>query len=167
MKKLFLTLAIVLTAFVSANAQVWIGGSANAAIQKNDVDFKIAPEIGYNINSHWAIATGIGFRHVSDKTGAIDVEFNQLIVNPYVRYIGGTIGKKFSLFCDATFDIDLLSTQMWRAGIQPGIAWMATDKFTAAFRFAFAGYDHFYSQGKGFFLDFALAAPTFGLYYNF
>ena len=168
MKKLFLTLAIVFAGIMSVNAQgLWIGGSANAKVQTNDVDFAIAPEIGYNFNNHWAIASAFKFRHVNDETTAFPMEFNQFIVSPYVRYIGGTIGHKFSLFCDLTYDIDILSPQMWATGLQPGIAWQATDKFTAAFRFGFLGYDHFFQRGNGFFFDCTLGTSWIGIYYNF
>jgi len=174
MKKLVLVLALVFAGIMSANAQqLWIGGSANAAVQQNLTEFTIAPEIGYNFNSQWAIATGLGYTYHNENTAGLgNFQFNRFIVSPYVRYIGGTIGKKFSLFCDLTYDIDILSPQMWRAGLQPGIAWMATEKFTAAFRFAFLGYDHFFSQGQGFFMNFALATPAgstpaISIYYNF
>ena len=40
--------------------------------------------------------------------------------------------------------------------------------WTAAFRFAFAQYDHgMYHPENGFYLDCATVAPQFGLYYNF
>ena len=169
MKKLVLTLAIVFAGIMSVNAQgLWIGGSLNGSYQKNDIRATVAPEIGYNFNNHWAIATGLKYQFTQTNDEIFGkVTANRFIVSPYVRYIGGTIGKKFSLFLDLEGDIDLLSPQMYAIGLHPGIAWQATDKFTAAFRFGFLGYDHLFERGNGFFLDAALSTTTFGIYYNF
>ena len=166
MKKLFLTLVLAFVGIMSANAQLWIGGSANAAFQKDNTEFKIAPEIGYSFNEHWTVAAGLAFRHVDDKTDIVDVNFNQFCIQPYVRYTACTI-EKFSLFCDLAGDIDLLSPEMYAVGLRPGIAWMATKHWTAAFRFGFLGYDHLFERGEGFFLDCGLGTSSIGLYYNF
>lgn len=166
MKKLFLTLALAFAGIMGANAQVWIGGSANAGFEKNKTEFKIAPEIGYSFNEHWTIATGLTFHYVADKTGPISVNFNQFILSPYVRYTACNI-EKFSLFLDLAGDIDILSPEMYAVGLRPGIAWMATEHWTAAFRFGFLGYDHLFERGNGFFLDCGLGTSSIGLYYNF
>ncbi len=168
MKKLVLVLAIVFAGIMSANAQVWIGGAAGFGIQDDRTDVMVAPEIGYNINSQWAIASGLKYQFTQlDDPILGKTTVNRFIVSPYVRYIGGTIGHKFSLFLDLVGDIDLLSPQMWEAGLKPGIAWQATEKFTAAFRFGFLGYDHYFERGKGIFMDGSLETGSIGIYYNF
>ena len=170
MKKLFLVLALAFAGFFTANAQVWIGGSANALVNKDLTRINAAPEIGYCLpNSNWTIALGAnyGFRQVNQNDDA-PTTTHSVILSPYVRYTICSI-EKFSLMMDLTGDFDVTSEQFgYRVGLQPCIAWMATKHWTAAFRFAFVGYNqcNFYGD-KGFCLDFATAAPGFGLYYNF
>ena len=65
MKKLIFTLVVAFMAIISADAQVYVGGSFNLTHDKNaDVtNFTIAPEVGYNLNKTWAIAAEIGYTH--------------------------------------------------------------------------------------------------------
>lgn len=163
MKKLVLVLAIVFAGVLSANAQVWIGGGVGAEIEKNSTMFEIAPEIGYCINNQWQIALGADYAFA--KAGGTA---NFLYLEPYVRYVGGTIGQKFSLFLDLTGDFALLDApSSYGVFLRPGIAWQATEKFTAAFRLGYAGYDHNFYGVDGFNLNCDLAAPQIRLYYNF
>jgi hypothetical protein len=165
MKKLVLTLAIVFAGIMSANAQVWIGGGVGAQVEKGYTYVNIAPELGYAINDQWQVALGADY---SMATGGGTVNF--LYLEPYVRYVGGTIGKKFSLFMDLTGDFELLDAgKGYAVMLRPGIAWQATEQFTAAFRFGYAGYDHNYkgSGNNGFVMDCFLVAPEIRIYYNF
>lgn len=163
MKKLVLTLAIVFAGIMAANAQVWIGGGVGAKFQDNYTQLSISPEVGYAINNQWQVAIGAGYEFEKDV-----ITTNKLYLEPYVRYVGGTIGKKFSLFVDLTGDFGLIDASGWAATLRPGIAWQATEKFTAAFRFGFAGYDHgFYEPYNGFYLNCELVAPEIRIYYNF
>ena len=175
MKKLVLVLAIVFAGVISANAQAWwIGGGIGAEAYKNHTCFNIAPEIGYNINNQWTIALGAGYGFTREVTPALipgteDVvtTTNELTLQPYVRYVGGTIGKKFSLFLDLTGDFGLIDRAGWAVSLRPGIAWAATERFTAAFRFGFAGYDHgFYGANNGFYLNCEMATPEIRFYYT-
>jgi hypothetical protein len=166
MKKLFLVLALAFVGIFTANAQVWIGGSANATINKNVTNFAIAPEVGYSFTgTPWTIA--VAANYTFNKFDQMDAT-NGLILSPYVRYSICNI-EKFTLFMDLTGDFDETSkTFGYRVGLQPGIAWMATKHWTAAFRFAFIGYNHCnYYGDEGFRMNFATSAPGFGLYYNF
>ena len=65
MKKLVFTLVVAFMAIISADAQVYVGGSFNLTHDKNaDVtNFSIAPEVSYNLNENWAIASEIGYTH--------------------------------------------------------------------------------------------------------
>ncbi len=170
MKKLFLTLALAFVGIFGANAQVWIGGSTSGTFNKEVTRFEIAPEIGYSFTgTPWTIAVGAnyGFQNVK-LVGDLSTTTQTLILSPYVRYSICSI-EKFGMFLDLTGDFDVLSDNFgYRVGLQPGIAWMATKHWTAAFRFAFVGYNKcgFYGE-EGFRFGFAAAAPTFGLYYNF
>ena len=187
MKKLVLVLAIVFAGVISANAQGWwIGGGVNASIYKNHTQFGIAPEIGYNINNHWTVALGAGYGFNQNKlidpltNDEIKTTFHDLTLQPYVRYVGGTIGHKFSLFLDLTGDLDfgnmingIDNTMGWAVSLRPGIAWAATERFTAAFRFGFAGYNRgFYKDENGaalpngFFLNCETFTPEIRFYYS-
>lgn len=169
MKKLVLVLAIVFAGMMSANAQVWIGGGLGAQVEKNHMAFNIAPEVGYAINNQWQIALGVDYGFNQAKTELATITTNTLYLQPYVRYVGGTIGHKFSLFVDLCGDIALLDApkNAYAVTLQPGIAWQATDQFTAAFRFGKIGYDHGIYGTDGFLLQGALACPRIGIYYNF
>ena len=172
MKKLFLVLALAFAGIFTANAQVWVGGGLGASIQKNYTHFSIAPEVGYVINNQWQVALGAnyGFTQTKYEVGdeVVKNSANVLALQPYVRYVGGTIGKKFSLFVDLCGDFGLLDDEReYAVTLQPGIAWQATEKFTAAFRFGKVGYDHNFYGTDGFLLNCDLAAPQIRIYYNF
>lgn len=163
MKKLVLVLAFAFAGIMSANAQVWIGGGLGADVEKNHTMFNIAPEVGYMINDQFTIALGADYRFDSFGGGSA----NTLYLQPYFRYVGGTIGHKFSLFVDLCGDFALLDApKAYAVTLQPGVAWAATEKFTAAFRFAKVGYDHGIYGVDGFILRGALVAPEIRIYYT-
>jgi opacity protein-like surface antigen len=171
MKKLFLTLALAFAGILAANAQVWVGGGLGASIQKNHTSLSIAPEVGYAINDQWQVALGAGYGFNQTKVDVlgetITTNTNTLALQPYVRYVATTIGK-FSLFFDLCGDFGLLDdARDYAVTLQPGIAWMATDHWTAAFRFGKVGYDHNFYGTDGFLMNCDLAAPQIRLYYNF
>ena len=168
MKKLALVLAIVFAGIMSANAQVWVGvNNISAQVEKSHMAFSFAPEIGYNINNQWTLALGVNYGYDQRDVVGVTTTQNHLFLQPYLRYVGGTIGKKFSLFADLCGDFGLLDDKgAYAVTIQPGIAWAATDKFTAAFRFCKIGYDHNIYGTDGFLLKGALACPSIGIYYS-
>lgn len=178
MKKLFLTLALALAGIFTANAQVWIGGSTNGTFNKEISKFEIAPEIGYSFESvPLTIAVGAHYGYLKEKTTGLDLSVNYITLSPYLRYSICNI-EKFGFFLDLTGDFGLKDCEGYRVGLQPGIAWMPTQHWTAAFRCGFIGYNQLEGfellnggssvyGDKGFNFGFAAAAPTFGLYYNF
>lgn len=174
MKKTVLILVIALVSIFTANAQVWIGGSTNVSINKDVQNIAITPEIGYSFkDSPWTIAMGVKTIYENDGNNSNISEDWDLFFSPYIRYSICSI-EKFVLFMDLTGDFGFSNTNFhadkrgYRIGLQPGIAWMATKHWTAAFRFAFIGYNHcLYYGNEGFNLSFATSAPGFGLYYNF
>ena len=166
MKKLFLTLALAFVGIFTANAQLWMGGSTSAIINKEVTKFAVAPEIGYSFTgTPWTIAAAVDYTF--QKYDGLNANHG-LILSPYVRYSICSI-EKFALFMDLTGDFDVTSEHFgYRVGLQPGIAWMATKHWTAAFRFAFLGYNKCdYYGADGFRMNFATSAPGLGLYYNF
>lgn len=164
MKKLVLVLAIVFAGVMSANAQVWVGGGLGAQVEKGFTAIELLPEVGYCINDQWQLALGADYLMATGGGNTTNV----LYVEPYVRYVGGTIGHKFSLFADLCGDLSVVNGTGYAVMLRPGIAWQATDDFTAAFRFGFAGYDHNFqgSGNNGFVMGMDLAAPQIRIYYN-
>lgn len=165
MKKVLITLIIAFSGIFTANAQVWIGGSAGAQL-KSGFTVSVAPEIGYSFNnSPFSIATSLNLI-LTGNEGSSHVYWG-LIASPYVRYNLCTVGEKFNIFMDLTGDF-VIPDGGYRVGLQPGIAWMATKHWTAAARIGFMGYNQsdFYGD-KGLELSFQAAIPTIGLYYNF
>ncbi len=158
-----------LAGIFTASAQIWLGGSANIIANKEVSAFEIAPEIGYSIpKTKWAMAIAIDFIYARN-----DIMSTHLpsICSPYIRYRICDI-EKFSLFMDLTGDFPDYVFGGYRVGLQPGIVWMATKHWTAAFRFAFLGYNDspYYNAlgyADGFNLKFGTTASSFGLYYNF
>ena len=143
------------------------------------MNLSIAPEVGYVFNENWQLGLGSSYSFTRQLTmnkqeEAITINTNELALQPYVRYVATTIGEKFSLFLDLCGDFGLLDANgVYAVTLQPGIAWMATEHWTAAFRFGKVGYSHnFYKDSNklpidGLFLDGDLAAPQIRLYYNF
>ena len=171
MKKVILTLVLAFAGILAANAQVWVGGGLGASIQKNHTSLSIAPEVGYAINNHWQVALGAGYTFDQTKVDVlgetITTNTNMLALQPYVRYVAASI-EKFSLFFDLCGDFGLLDdARDYAVTIQPGIAWMATEHWTAAFRFGKVGYDHNFYGTDGFLMNCDLAAPQIRLNYNF
>lgn len=146
MKKI-LMIAVMAVAAVSANAQWWIGGEIGlnttggsiknkiadvtvTADKTTNVDFTIAPEIGYNINDNWAVAAKLVFKH-DEYNGGITNSFN---INPYVRYTFVKAGN-FSVFCDGgvSYGIshdkgDNANTNNLSVGLNPGISYAISPK---------------------------------------
>lgn len=131
MKKLFLTLVVAFAGILSANAQVWMGGSFNFNRLKVNEDadaaftYGIAPEVGVSIAPRWDVALAIGYQgaHATDllsfqaATGNMNVSGllnadevlnaddyyqNDITFNPYVRYKVFELGK-VGFFIDGGF----------------------------------------------------------------
>ena len=68
MKKVLLTMATMFVA-LCANAQFYGGGTLcyksvdvpGKSSKSSATSFKIAPELGYNINEMWAVGVGVGY----------------------------------------------------------------------------------------------------------
>ena len=165
MKKLFLTLVLAFTGIFAANAQLWIGGSAGAAFVKGYSTFTVAPEIGYSFNNT-PLSVAVEVDYAFAKYKDVKAE-HELILKPYLRRNLAKI-EKFGVFMDLTGDFGVVNNKGYAISLRPGVAWMATEHWTAAFRFAFLQYDHgMYHSANGVYLDFKAVAPSFGLYYNF
>ena len=166
MKKVLLTLVLAFTGIFAANAQLWSGGGASGQF-KDGFTVSVAPEIGYSFTGT-PMSVASAFNLILMKNDLTGNEVNWgLSASPYVRCNLATVADKFNVFLDATGDF-YIPNGGWRAGLQPGVAWMATEHWTAACRLGFLGYNKCPFLGaEGFILDFKSAIPSIGLYYNF
>lgn len=182
MKKLLMTLVASVAIAVSANAQVFVGGSVGFGSVKvagndSEVTYKIVPEVGYNFNKNWAIGLTIGYQkgacNLVDENIAQDVNTKVFTVAPYGRYtfvhskyvnVFIDLGLGFASYTDMGTQFDL--------GVTPGVAVNLSDKLSFVSHIGFAGFKTFSPKGDGkssskFGLDVNQNNLTFGLYYNF
>ncbi len=192
MKKIILA-AVVAVSSLSANAQVWLGGSlgfnynkAEAKIAGVTVDvkttkFSIAPEIGYTLSDKWDIALALEESYASQKDGE---SMNSFSVNPYARWTFAKSGK-VSFFLDGGFKVGVQNNflddnnviqdvdddiTVWGIGVRPGIKFAASDKVSLVASFGGLGFQQtkwgdFKDSDLGFNVD--GNALKFGFYYTF
>lgn len=193
MKKIFTIAAVaVATLFgtVNANAEgLYVGGaigywhdSKDASVSDMPTNaFTIMPEVGYNINSKWAIGTQIGydFKHICNT----DADSNIFRFNPYARYtFFRTNNNLVQLFLDGTAGIGLgwgddwygdHTLVTWQVGVKPGIAVNLTKKFSVVAHVGMLGYEGANNAAKrfgykdqgGLLID--NTKLDFGFYFNF
>ena len=182
MKKIILMVVMSVMTLTAAAQNLFVGGSVAAWRNHDDkvTTITIAPEVGYNLNSNWAIGTVLGWTniHRSEITGNL-VDFD-----PYARY---TFFKKgmVSLFVDGGVDLgfgkvsydgeDSDTAVKYGIGFKPGIALALNDRCSIVAHAGFLGYrgtndaakpllaSHY--EGWGF--DFSGYNLSFGFYYNF
>lgn len=82
MKKIVLSVIVALIA-ITANAQVYVGGTFGVGSDKVETEgtevknttFKILPEVGYELNEDWSVGTVVGYEY--NKSG--DVKTNTFV----------------------------------------------------------------------------------------
>ena len=188
MKKIF-AVALVAMMTMTANAQVYVGGSLSFASQsteklagdKSETSFSIMPEIGYNLNEEWAIGAVIGY--TSNKFAGVsatvpgygtNVSESAFTFNPYARYTFANLGK-VNLFVDGGVDFTTFSKSDCTAlgvGFKPGLAVALTDQLSFVSHLGFIGWQQLNPDGDDnnyntFGLDLSGANLSFGLYFNF
>lgn len=179
MKK-FILLVVMAIASLGVYAQtdnMYVGG--NVGFWRNSTEdrteFKILPEIGYNINSKIAIGAILGY----DYNYINDVNVHLFDINPYLRYTFYR-ADKFTAFVDGTVGIGLgwassegESTDCavtYKIGFAPGVSYNVAKNVSLVAHVGFFGF----SGGNN-----ASQAPdegglmlkgsdlSFGIYYNF
>ena len=195
MKKVFLTLAVVMMA-MAANAQVWMGGSfgfnstkadANA---KPELSYSIAPEIGYHFAEKWDAAVGFGYSGSYYKE-VVSIPFlgdftnvlteSNFSVEPYIRCTIAKLGdvgffvdggvkyttgtSKLTVNGEVQGNPAKLST-FW-AGLQPGVCFAASDEITFAARIGSLGYMKNADGSTNIGVNVNNAAFTLGLWWTF
>ena len=182
MKKILMMVAVIAMA-ATANAQWYVGGtigfgSVKLGDRSGESTYKIAPEVGYNLSSDWAIGLSMGYQKgacefgtIGDFTQNVDTEIFSF--NPYVRYTFLTFGM-IDVFADAGFGIASVKDigTEFQIGVRPGIALNASDKVSLVAGIGYCGFNTFSPKGDGdssnaFGLNLDNAATTFGLYYHF
>lgn len=182
MKKIILMAVMSVMTLTAAAQNLFVGGSIAAWRNHDDkvTTITIAPEVGYNLNSNWAIGTVLGWTniHRSEITGNL-VDFD-----PYARY---TFFKKgmVSLFVDGGVDLgfgkvsydgeDSDTAVKYGIGFKPGIALALNDRCSIEAHAGFLGYrgtndaakDLLDSHYEGWGFDFSGYNLSFGFYYNF
>lgn len=167
---------------VSVNAQGYFGGSVGVASVKNggadaETTYKFVPEIGYNLNSEWAIGVALGY-----QKGACDLQYGGvtqdvttelLQVNPYVRYTALNT-KYVNLFVDGGVGIGSYKDigTAFTLGLRPGVAINFNDKISFVAHCGFVGFSSFSPKGDGdssnmVGVDLNGNNILFGLYFNF
>ena len=180
MKKIFMTMVAAMVA-MTMNAQVYVGGSVGFGSAKlgsgdSESTYKIAPEVGYNLNDQWAVGVGIGYQKGTCNFGHLDFNPGKtevFVVNPYVRYtfLESDIVK---LFMDGELGFASYKDagSAFQVGVCPGIALKASEKISLVAHIGFAGFETYSPKGDGdssnaFGINFDNSNIMLGVYYNF
>lgn len=178
MKKIMMTLAAIAVA-ATMNAQGYVGGSLAFTSEKADYDgakastnFKIMPEIGYNLDEKLAVGVTLGF--TSDKDGDADA-VTTFEIAPYVRYTFAKLDM-VNFFVDGELSYATKKDTYNKFGIhiKPGVAVNVNDKVSFVAKLGTDGLGwtntndkiHDYKTNK-FGLDLSTLDLEFGMYYNF
>lgn len=188
MKKIF-AVALVAMMTMTANAQVYVGGTVGLKSMSCDgtsaTSFTINPELGYNLNDSWAIGVNVGYAtnniaydNNGGFAGKLDKNVNTFSVSPYVRYTFAKLDK-VNFFADGivsyanTGNSDV-KVNAFGVGIQPGVAINLNEKVSFVAKLGQIGYSSAKADVDGAKavnqIDFSLnslAALNFGLYFNF
>lgn len=181
MKKILLMAAFAV-ATLTANAQVWVGGSLGFnSVTPKDGDaattISFAPTVGYNLSDNLAIAIELGV--VSENkfaTGNGASKFG-MTVAPFARYTFFKSGIA-SLFIDGGFGLNTYKYDIsgsdsqtgWHVGVRPGLAISLSEKCSIVATMGYLGYQKG-NKANGEYNRFALNANgnglNFGFYYTF
>ena len=173
MKKLVLTVIIVITTITGMNAQSykwWAGGRTSLWIEDNRTSFSVAPEVGYHLTSNLTIATSLAYHAIRiDNSDGLTPDVSGFVVNPYIRY---TFVKRGILlgFVDGGMEFGVGDFDGVQIGFKPGIALLLSDRITAATQFGFIGYNDgngIAGRSKGVGFDLSGYCSTIAFFYSF
>lgn len=137
MKKFLLIVAAALLTTISANAQMYVGGTAGFAVNGGRFTGRIAPEFGYSFNSQVAVG---GYLMLDGASGAFSWSFN-----PYCRWTFVHVND-FGIFLEGTFGIGTnkvgdASVTKWSIMAIPGVSYNVSDRWSVIGRVGGIGYD--------------------------
>lgn len=158
MKKIFMSLVAVALA-VSASAQVYVGGAVGFGSSKyqggdNETTYQITPEIGYKINSDWAIGITGGCGKTNADLVGLEPFGNSTIsysfVSPYVRYTIAQAGPVafYGDFCLGYSHYNHVG-DVYSVGVRPVIAFNMNKHFTVLSKIGFLGYNNYNYKQDG------------------
>ena len=168
MKKVFLTLALMLTT-MAASAQFYVGGGlsfTNTKVSGNDnTTFILSPEIGYKLDKSFAIGAILEYQSLEDK-------MTSYAISPYLRC---TMIKKgnFTLFADCALEFGKIkpeggeSQSCWGVGIKPGIGYAISSHCSLAAHLGWIGVRDYDDMGDEAEVSLKGNDLKFSLYYNF
>ena len=180
MKKIMMTLAALAVA-ATMNAQVYVGGGIGFSTASNDgnsaTNFKIIPEIGYNLDENLAVGISFGYSQNETKINGVKTTNKEFEISPYLRYTFLKLDK-VNVFFDGGLtykheDQAGTKTNTFGIGIKPGVAVNLNEKLSFVTHFGWLGYTNSKLDVDGakatnaFGLDLDGRSLTFGLYYNF
>ena len=161
MKKFFMIVAAALFMTVSANAQMYVGGTAGFAIANSQFTGQVAPEFGYSFNSHVAVG---GYLMLGGAPNTFSWSFN-----PYCRWTFVHVND-FGIFVEGTFGIGTskaggISFTQWSIRAVPGVSYNVSDRWSVIGRVGGIGYESI--EGGGAFALHINLQPTLGVAYSF
>jgi len=192
MRKLLLSIMVLVAGATAAKAQFFVGGGLGFWDNKPVRWFSISPDAGYSFNKHWTAGLSIVFDWHKDSdwsyyTGTVKTTSTYFKIEPYARFkyfstekvnlfldgvVGVSVHKLHSRVKDPNHsnDIDIVNpdpTIGFQVIIRPGIAVNLTEHFCLVGTFGALGYRQDYGSGNdGFGLDFSNSL-RFGFYYSF
>ena len=188
MKKILLTL-LVTVCTLTANAQFYVGGEAGLwrNTDKNNTDFTLHPDFGYELNEKWDLGLGLGFTHNYDGKTKHNgyTKHNTFEINPYARWTFANLGP-VNLFLEMGFGIESYKVKKgnddvevkgkaqtaWNLGVKPGLSIDVAKHLQFITHLGFLGYrdsDDNYNGHKhdGFGFNLHSEDLTVGLLYKF
>lgn len=154
MKKILLIAIAAVISFSVSAKDLYVGGQVGFWHEGDDDgsvnSLTILPEIGFNLDSHWAIAATFGYQmsHVNDFATTHIFQ-----INPYARYtffrssnnlvnlfVDGGVGVGLGWTHYKHVDDDSDTACIWNIGLQPGVAFNFTDRFSLVAHLGYLGY---------------------------
>ena len=169
--------ALVAVCAVSANAQTWAGGSLGFNVKdyegmdKSQMTFEIAPEVGYSLNENWDVAVALGFTSISNENGYKDNNVTKFEVSPYARYTFAKSGIA-SFFVDGYVGFGSYkpkgvdATTTFKIGVRPGVKVALSDDVCLVSTLGNLGYTSVKDTYNEFGFNVDNSTIKFGLYFN-
>ena len=170
--------AALAVATLTANAQMWVGGSIGYDYTKADgADFgtntlTVSPQVGYSFNDKWGIGLEIDWNHV---------KYDQRVTNDFgvALFARWTFAKAgiASFFLDGGVDFGSYSeslngvgpdaTTQFGIGVRPGIALNVSDHVSLIARAGFIGWRNVKDKYSQFTVCANESPLSLGAYYSF
>lgn len=145
MKKIFMIAALAV-ATLTANAQIYVGGSLGFENNKADkhadrlTSFSIIPEVGYNLDENWAVGIQLGYQSQEESK---DVTCSLFTIAPYARYTFAKVGVA-NFFVDGGIIFQSYGSDYkgsaFGIGVRPGVNFAVNEKVGVVAKLGYIGY---------------------------